>query len=77
MPVFEDKVEMENEGSLTNIQSVKPLTLRRFKHFHNFYGPNQVRYKEYLQLEKLVADQRMQYIEMIIEYWFDQREKLK
>lgn len=42
-----------------------------------FYGPNDLQFKQYLEEVKKPSDVRMTYLKMLLEYWFEHRQKLK
>jgi len=47
------------------------------KTFIDFYGPHKAEFDDYKRTNKVADDDKMRYINMVLEYWFDLRYKLK
>lgn len=47
------------------------------RQFKRFYGPNEDEIRDYLRENKIKEDIKLDYINLIIDYYFVQRQKLK
>mmetsp|Transcript_35845 Transcript_35845/g.26628 ORF Transcript_35845/g.26628 Transcript_35845/m.26628 type:complete len:247 (-) Transcript_35845:35-775(-) len=77
-PKFEvNDVGFLNDGLYEDVKKVMPRQIKLFKKFIDFYGPRKQEYEDFKRTNKVVEDAKMDYINMILEYWFVQRQKLK
>lgn len=54
-----------------------PNNILALKHFIEFYGPSKSEYEDFKRSTRKQEDDKMRYINMVLEYWFENREKLK
>eukprot|EP00347_Sterkiella_histriomuscorum_P006809 403351348 len=62
---------------LANLHFIKPDRYLKARYFIQRYGPNQGEEEEYLRTQRVKEDTKMEYIKLIMKYWFVDREKLK
>eukprot|EP00347_Sterkiella_histriomuscorum_P012072 403369996 len=63
--------------SLANIHLIQGPRFQSARYFIQRYGPNQGEEEDYLRTQRVKEDTKMEYIKLIMKYWFVDREKLK
>lgn len=70
MPVFDQDLGLDYLENYLDINKPCLETMKDFRRFHVFYGPNPAQYKEYLLMTKQKEDPRYEFVRKNIEFWF-------
>jgi hypothetical protein len=76
-PILDQGLTLDYIENYLDVNKPCLVTMKDFKRFHEFYGPNPAQYKEYLLLTKQKHDPRYEFVKKNIEFWFQDREGLK
>ena len=70
MPVLDQYLDLDYIESYLDVNKPCLKTMKDFRRFHEFYGPNPAQYKEYLLMTKQKEDPRYEFVRKNIEFWF-------
>ena len=77
MPVLDQDLSLDYIENYLDVNKPCLETMKDFRRFHEFYGPNPAQYKEYLLMTKQKEDPSYEFVRKNIEFWFKDREGLK
>eukprot|EP00347_Sterkiella_histriomuscorum_P007050 403350439 len=67
----------KTKDNLANIHLIKPFRFKNARYFIKRYGPYPGEEEEYLNSQEGKVDIKMEYIKLIMQYWFVDKEQLK
>lgn len=68
-PLFKASADF-NKPVYIDIKSMAPERFKIIREFLRFYGPNEKEYQKYMREGKVQNDDKMRYLQLIMEYWF-------